>query len=286
MDLARLITDLLREGNDPAVVGRFAAAFVACEGVSVAAPTAEDAAADRRRQLDRERKRREKAEKLRNSAGNAENSVETAENEKGVSLPSSSLSPTPPILTTSLPSKITGGGESPKESDVSTAEALPETPEPAKPQARRPVRRECRFERLGLSGPPADWAEFAASRGVAGDALDEAFAMFANYWTSKSGRGSAKRDWLLVWQNFVMEGRARLRHWEAFQHTFAQRRTSRRGGRRGRQRASEPQALSPEARLAAVENFIEDGEWLDAWGTPPMPGELAEVRATMGRGGP
>ena len=305
MDLARLITDLILSDTDPVMVGRVAAAFLEQEAQRMAAPalqTATAASADddaqmsapmsaeeRRRMRDRERKRRDK---LRNSGVSGGNSTENAETAEGVSLSSSSLPPTPPILTTPNPSPQTTGEENSDFSEGSLAEAEAEVepepepepegkPQPA-PSAAAPA---VRFETLGLTEPPLHWVDFAAKREVTGDVLADEFAMFANYWTAKKGHGSVKSDFFEPWKNWVIQAHNQQKRRDELDR-IATLRAERRGGRGrgGGGRRSEPEALSPEARRAAVESFLIDKAWLLSWGHRPRPDELAEARARMGKG--
>jgi len=91
--VAALIADMVRQGVDPDLIGRTAAAF---------AERAADAQADRRRAKDRERKALKAAEILRNSA----ESAESAEQQRKSPEPSKKISPIPPLKGGTFPTEL------------------------------------------------------------------------------------------------------------------------------------------------------------------------------------
>ena len=135
-----------------------------------------DAAAEKRRAWDRERKRRQKEE--RNSTGIPPDPVESAENaEKSPSLDKSPQTP-----------KI--------------------NPNPAgEIRARKATRLATDWKPCPIAELP-DALRSVAETWAAGE-YDRQAAIFLNHWISASGANASKRDWQRAWQNWLYRAEER-----------------------------------------------------------------------------
>ena len=257
MDIAKLIADMVRAGTDPDIVGRVAEAFVGRQAPVEPVPRPMSNAERQARWRERQ-----KAARAVETDTVTDDVMEDVTGDDithfvtpviGVSSPSSSLSPTPPILTTSSPSKTPGGEKNSGKDIVSAAER--------------------RFNRLVYPALPDDWAGFAAERGLSRAEAEELFELFANHWTAKAGRGGRKRDWPALWENWVIDALQR-RAWRRKHHGQA----SAKGG-------AETSEQAEKIRFAAVRAYIRHGHWMRSWGLMPSEAELEAVRARLEQDG-
>ena len=270
MDIAKLIADMVRAGTDPDIVGRVAEAFVGHHAPIQPVPQPMSNAERQARWRERQ-----KAVRAVETDTVTDGVMEDVSGDDithfvtpviGVSSPSSSLSPTPPILTTSSPSK-TPEGEISLEKTVNT---LPEAN--PKPVVEIVSAAERRFNRLVYPALPDDWAGFAAERGLSRAEAEELFELFANHWTAKAGRGGRKRDWPALWENWVIDALQR-RAWRRKNH-----------GRPSTKAGVETSEQAEKVRFAAVRVYIRHHVWNTSWGSMPSEAELETVRAKLEAG--
>ena len=269
MDIAKLIADMVRAGTDPDIVGRVAEAFVGHQGP--VQPVPQPMSNAERQARWRERQKMAKAGE-KDTVTDDVTEIVTEDGIThfvtpviGVSSPSSFLSPTPPILTTSSPSKTPESEFFLEKTTNAPPEANP------KPVVEIVSAAERRFNRLVYPALPDDWAGFAAERGLSRAEAEELFELFANHWTAKAGRGGRKRDWPALWQNWVIDAMQR-RAWRRKHHG----QVSAKGG-------GETSELAEKARFAAVRAYIRHGQWMTSWGSMPSVAELETVRAKLER---
>ena len=260
-NLEDLITYMFDAGIDSRVAARLAAEFAALQAQVRRAPMS-----NAERQA-RWRERKKAAEPVTEKVTEETNITNFVTPVIGVSSPSSSLSPTPPILTTSLPSKTPEGEISLGKTIDAPPEANPKPP--GKPEAEIVSAAERRFNRRVYPDLPDDWAGFAAERGLSRVEAEELFELFANHWTAKAGRGGRKRDWSLLWHNWVIDAMQR-RAWRRKHY-----------GRSAAGAAPEPVSLSHDARKSAVRRYLETLTWNRSWGKLPSQAEISEAQAVM-----
>ena len=162
-----------------------------------------------------------------------------------VPFPSSSLSPTPPILTTSLSSHKIQRGKNLKKARVSAKER--------------------RFRRDDWPELPADWRACALENGMTDKAAETAFTLFSNYWTARASRSGVKRDWPAMWENWVIE-RLEAQPVPALTEVKP---------------APPAGPLAPDARRAAVRAYVKHGTWISGWGEYPGSSEVAAAREKL-----